>query len=147
MIFGILCLGAAVALPYFLGAPKHRDVGDLMMLALGIGIALLLGLGTLAATCVAARRRFDLSATRDELVLVRRGPFGAHEFKWRRDELSSIRVASVGAAANQRPTNQQPVFQVQIAADSAPVLGIMTSHPRPDLAFVAVALSEHLELP
>ena len=90
---------------------------------------------------VAARRRFRIQVLDRDLEVIRRGPFGKRTFSWCGDELQSVRVVDSGTRLGNRS-----LLQVRVQPQTGDHLGILTGHSKAELASVATAIGEALEL-
>lgn len=147
VIFGSIFIGIAVAVAFFAGREQLKnglDGSDLLTFGF-IGLwSLLFGGGGAAAffgSVIMAYRRFQITADRYQLTVVRSGIFGRRTFTWERDALEAATLTATGTKVNDRAH-----YQVSIQSRDGDSVGIMAGQNHSDLSCVAAAINETLGL-
>ena len=147
LIFGLVFMGIAGGIATF-GLYQVFENGlkggELFILAfLSLFVLVFGGAGALAffTSLLSVALRFQITADRHQLTVIRRGFIFRRTFAWERGLLEPITVASSGVKVNDRTH-----YHVSIASPKGDSLRIMSGYDRSDLEFVAAAINEAMGL-
>jgi len=134
--------GGIVALAYYQVGENGIGGGEWFVLAfMSLFVLVFGGVGVLAffSSIISVARRFQSTADRHQLTVVRRGFIFRKTFTRERDSLEPTTVRGTGTKVNDRE-----FYHLSIPSRKAASLAIMSGYQRGDLEFVAAAINEQL---